>query len=288
MVSDLTPDEGAVITYTIVIRNTGMGIITHGLISDTIPTGMVITGIPTLDPPDAGSVHLPPPCLVHDLTIAYGKVVTLTFQVQALDGPARITNTAAVTSAGIYTPAIGMVAITVSNVPPIAANDGYDEVDEDETLVIAASAGVLANDADVPSEPVVTNPGPQTNAVSDTVSLTIEASDVESDTLTYSADDLPPDLSIDSATGVIAGILSKASVGTYTVTVEVSDGVLTDSVTFGWTVNEGGPAQIYLPLMMRNHAPTLYLEAETTGVTGNGVHMGIKKRGNHRITAAPG
>ena len=140
---------------------------------------------------------------------------------QALDGFARITNTAAVTSAEIHIPVAGAVVITVTNVPPD-----------------------------------VVNPGSQTNAVSDTVSLAIEASDVKSDTLTYNASGLPPGLSIGPTMGLISGALGASSVGDYTVTVEVSDYVSTTIVSFGWTVvGQGG--QIYLPLVMRNQTSML-------------------------------
>jgi hypothetical protein len=100
--------------------------------------------------------------------------------------------------------------------------------------------------------PEVTNPGPQINAVGDVVSRTIEAGDVESDLLTYSASGLPPGLSINPTEGLISGTCGISSVGDYTVTVEVSDSISTTNVTFGWTIiNPGG--QIYLPLVVRNY-----------------------------------
>jgi uncharacterized repeat protein (TIGR01451 family) len=222
--------EGDVFTYTIVVENTGLGMLSKAVVSDTLPAGLVMTGPVTLEPPDAGTMLLPSPYLVHDLIIAPMEAVTITFPVQALDGFVRITNTVAVTSAEIPVPMMGMVVLTVTNLPP-----------------------------------VVTNPGPQTNAVSDTVSLAIEASDVASDTLVYSANGLPSGLSISPAMGLISGTLGASSVGVYTVTVEVSDYVSTTGVTFSWIVTGDQGAQIYLPLVVRNHTSVLDLGSVPVG-----------------------
>ena len=83
-------------------------------------------------------------------------------------------------------------------------------------------------------EPEVTNPGEQGGTVGGAVTLNIEATDADDDPLTYSATGLPAGLSIATDTGVISGTLTTAD--TYTVTVTVSDGIATDSVTFTWTV----------------------------------------------------
>jgi VCBS repeat-containing protein len=86
--------------------------------------------------------------------------------------------------------------------------------------------------------PVVTNPGNQTNEDGDVVSWPIAASDPDNDALTFSATGLPPGLGIDSNSGVIAGtIASTADSGSpYSVTVAASDGILSASQTFTWTV----------------------------------------------------
>ena len=48
----------------------------------------------------------------------------------------------------------------------------------------------------------------------------------------------PSGVSINSSTGVISGTLSPTSSGTYSVVITVSDGSLTDTDPFTWTVNE--------------------------------------------------
>ena len=62
------------------------------------------------------------------------------------------------------------------------------------------------------------------------------------DTLTYSATNLPSGISINSSTGVVWGTLSATSSGSYAVVLTVSDGTLTDTDSFTWTVTEpAGP-----------------------------------------------
>ena len=60
----------------------------------------------------------------------------------------------------------------------------------------------------------------------------------DGDSLTYSANGLPPGLSINSSTGLISGTLGLDTAGTYSVRVSVSDGTLTRSVDFAWVVAE--------------------------------------------------
>ncbi len=92
--------------------------------------------------------------------------------------------------------------------------------------------------------PTVFDPGDQTNAEGDSVSLTITASDPDpSDTWTFSADGLPTDLSINLNTGEISGTLTaNASTGSpYSVEVTATDDgmpPLSGSTTFTWTVTD--------------------------------------------------
>jgi len=99
------------------------------------------------------------------------------------------------------------------------------------TIDITVSAGN--------SPPTVTNPGDQTNAEGDSVTLDIAASDPDGDTLTFSASGLPSNLSIDTSTGQIAGTLTFDSAGVHSVTVTADDGNGgTDSITLSWTIND--------------------------------------------------
>ncbi len=82
--------------------------------------------------------------------------------------------------------------------------------------------------------PVITNPGAQNNILGDAVSLQIQASDVNNDPLTYSASGLPAGLAINPNTGLMNGTVT--ALGSYNVSVNVSDGAVTSSVSLAWTV----------------------------------------------------
>ena len=84
--------------------------------------------------------------------------------------------------------------------------------------------------------PSVTNPGTQNNGENDTVSLQIQASDPDNDQLTYSATGLPAGLSINSSNGLISGTIAFGASATNNASVTVSDGTLTDTANFTWTV----------------------------------------------------
>jgi hypothetical protein len=85
------------------------------------------------------------------------------------------------------------------------------------------------------SAPIVTNPGQQSGVRGQSASLQILATDVDGDTLSYSAVGLPAGLSIDSETGLISGVYS--SNGNTTTTVTVVDGMGgVASVSFLWSV----------------------------------------------------
>jgi hypothetical protein len=103
--------------------------------------------------------------------------------------------------------------------------------------VVVTVGGVASNALafTVNAPPTLAAIANQTSVRSTTVSLQLAATDPNGTALTYSANGLPPGLSVNSATGLISGRLSKRT-RTYTVTATVSDGSLSSSRTFTWTV----------------------------------------------------
>jgi uncharacterized repeat protein (TIGR03803 family) len=114
----------------------------------------------------------------------------------------------------------------------IEVSDGIETVQASFTWTVVAN-----------SAPIVATPPHQTTVESDTVALTIGASDPDGDRLTFTAIGLPADLAI-GADGRVTGTLSHAAIGEHTVTVKVSDGFASTTVTFAWTVDSLPPAVI--------------------------------------------
>jgi Putative Ig domain/GDSL-like Lipase/Acylhydrolase len=117
---------------------------------------------------------------------------------------------------------------------------------------------------------ITTNPSSQSNTENDLVSLDIDATDADSDQLTYSARNLPPGLNINPTSGLISGTISyEAYTGTpYNVMVKVTDdGQLkrSDAVSFTWTVaNLNRPPALTQPsnqTSAENSSPSLQLSA---------------------------
>ena len=89
--------------------------------------------------------------------------------------------------------------------------------------------------------PTLQNPGNQTTAEGDVVSLQVAASDPDGDRLTFEATGLPPGLSVNAATGVITGSLGFALGDQYAVTIAaIDDGspVLSSDVSFDWVIGD--------------------------------------------------
>jgi VCBS repeat-containing protein len=119
----------------------------------------------------------------------------------------------------------------------------YEVVDADGA---SNSATVTIDVTSVNDAPVVSTPIPdQTNTDSDSITLDVSGnfSDLEGDSLAFSATGLPTGLSIDSAGNITGTIDSSASQsGPFTVMVTADDGN-GDSVTdtFTWNVSNPGP-----------------------------------------------
>ena len=82
--------------------------------------------------------------------------------------------------------------------------------------------------------PALTNPGNQTSEVGEAITLQLVGSDPYGEPVSYKATGLPAGLSLTQSTGLITGVPVRA--GTNTVTATVTDGVLSDSKTFTWSI----------------------------------------------------
>ena len=83
--------------------------------------------------------------------------------------------------------------------------------------------------------PTLANPGARSSTVGVAITgLQLQGSDPDSQPLTYGATGLPPGLSVQASTGYISGTGTTA--GNYSVTARASDGSLTVSQTFTWTM----------------------------------------------------
>ncbi len=127
-------------------------------------------------------------------------------------------------------PSTGLISGIIS---PGAAADGPF------ITTITAGDGTYADTQtftwDVGSRVAVTNPGDQSNAQGDVVSVQVQASDAAGSSLTYSATGLPAGLAIDPNTGLISGTFGTG--GSYQATVTATDGTARDSQAFTWDVS---------------------------------------------------
>jgi YVTN family beta-propeller protein len=95
--------------------------------------------------------------------------------------------------------------------------------------------------------PVLAGPADQAGTVGAPAALQLQASDPNGDTLRFTATGLPPGLTLDTATGAIAG--APTASGTYSVVVAASDGVNTASASFGWTVADPAAFALNVPVL---------------------------------------
>jgi hypothetical protein len=123
----------------------------------------------------------------------------------------------------------GIVAAGAGNVTPysttITASDGRS----------SSSASFTWN---IASRITITPIADQQNTEGDSVSLQVQATDLHSGELSYSASGLPTGLSINPATGAISGTIAAGAgnIAPYSTTVTVSDGTSSVSTTFTWNV----------------------------------------------------
>ena len=90
------------------------------------------------------------------------------------------------------------------------------------------------------SPPVIDSMAPRNNAIGDSVHENVSASDSDGDVLSFSAESLPPGVTLDSQ-GHLHGELSRA--GTYLVSVTARDDLSQATATFEWVVTGNEPTR---------------------------------------------
>ena len=127
----------------------------------------------------------------------------------------------------------------------------YLQLAEVEVLGVSADGG-SANFA-----PTLNSVADQTANLGAGVGVNLSASDPEGDSLSFSATNLPPGLSIQASTGVISGTLTAS--GVYNVVLSVSDGNSSTQVTLVWTVIDPSAASNLAPAGTVSQSSTLDL-----------------------------
>ena len=217
---------------------------------------------PVVIPPDT-MLNLPPP---PTLAIAEDTAGALQI-VAAVSG----TRPGAIALGITVPPAHGTATLTNTGVvtyQPVTHFNGSDRLvvtvvvsftDNNSPALLLGTVPVSIIVRPVNDAPVVMSPGDQISQEGTTVALNISASDVEGDTLSFSAIKLPPGLSINTTTGIVSGTIANgAAVGSpYRVIVTVSDGLASTSLAFLWTVLQGNraPAPMALAISTPQNTP---------------------------------
>ncbi len=164
-----------------------------------------------------------------------GQTATLAIQALDPDGQSLTYSATGLPSGLGISPSTGVITGTVdtgaaaSNTVTVTVSDG----------ALAANAAFSWNTVAPATNrpPVINGPGNPVNFRGDAVTLAIQASDPDGQTVTFSATGLPSGLTISPTTGVVSGTVSATAASTNAVTVTASDGALSASTGFTWTVN---------------------------------------------------
>ncbi|HXD16129.1 MAG TPA: YDG domain-containing protein, partial [Vicinamibacterales bacterium] len=124
----------------------------------------------------------------------------------------------------------------------------------------STTASITANSA-----PALTNPGAQLGYTGVAAALTVASSDADGDSLTWSAQALPPGITLNTSTGALSG--TPTTLGTFTTTVSASDGFDTTQVSFAWSI--GSP----VPIMVTPLSPLASITTTTPTLSWQAVPL---------------
>ncbi len=137
-----------------------------------------------------------------------------------------------------------------------------DDIRYYDTELDGSDAFLLRNNEDntAPTLSAIAN---RTGLVGQTVSLQLQASDAEGQTLRYFVQSLPNGLQLDSSTGLVSGVLASANVFTVNFTVRDTTGA-TAAQSMRWTVD--------LPVQ-ENRSPTMVPFVSQNSIQGRAISM---------------
>ncbi len=211
-------------------------------------------------------------------------------------------------ASGATAPQYGTVIVNANGTYSYVPNTNYSGTDSftfvvtDGTTSVERTVTVIVTPSN--SAPSIAAIAPQTAIDSGVVRFEVGGfvSDVDGDVISYAATGLPPGLSIDPATGIIAGTLPRdASLnGPYTVTLTVADGRGGISSTdFVWSVTNPSPiaqndnasvtpgSNVVIPVMGNDADPDGDTLSVTSATAANGT-VDILADGSIRYTPAVG
>ena len=201
---------------------------------DSASFDWIVNTIPTITSPgdqlsNLGDALVSLPIAASDLDIGSGD--TLSYAATGLPPTLTIGSTTGEISGSVDGPAGNYpVTVTVTDLNGAQASAGFNWL---VNTIPTITSAVLD----------------QTSEEGETIALpAIVAEDLDGNTLSFSATGLPPDLTIDGATGAISGTINYDAAGPYTTTVTVDDGLGgTASASFAWTVNNVNRAPVISP-----------------------------------------
>lgn len=115
LVSNINPEVGEVVTYTLLVINPPGTPLSGGILSDTLPAGVMLAGSVTLDPMSAGTMGAFPE-IVTDINLAGGGSLTVTFPVTVTaSGGSEVINTAVFTATNLLKTKTSQVIFNTKN-----------------------------------------------------------------------------------------------------------------------------------------------------------------------------
>jgi hypothetical protein len=118
----------------------------------------------------------------------------------------------------------------------------------------------------IDTAPVLNSIGAQSVDEDSALTFTLDASDADGDSLTYSATNLPAGASFNTATGAFSWTPADGQDGTHVLTFEVTDGYLSDSETVTINVNDANHAPVITTFVPANSLTYNELDVITIGI----------------------